>query len=137
MVITKDPDTGWINAGTYRVQVQDEKTVNIFIEPGKHGDIIRKKYWARGQHCPFAVSVGQPPALSAAAASTLPEGASEFAAAGARIGRPIELVEGKVTGIPFPADSEIVLEVHAAAGRSRDARRALRRMARLLRLIGA
>jgi UbiD family decarboxylase len=110
MVITKDPDSDWVNAGTYRVQVQDEKTVNIFIEPGKHGDTIRKKYWARGEACPFAVSVGQPPALSAASASTPPEGASEFAAAGARLGRPIELIKGKVTGIPFPADSEIVLE---------------------------
>jgi 4-hydroxy-3-polyprenylbenzoate decarboxylase len=110
MVITKDPDTDWVNAGTYRVQVQDEKTVNIFIEPGKHGDTIRKKYWARGEAAPFAVSVGQAPALSAASASTPPEGASEFAAAGARLGRPIELIQGKITGIPFPADSEIVLE---------------------------
>ena len=46
MVITRDPDSDWVNAGTYRCQVQDEKTVNIFIEPGKHGDIIRRKYWA-------------------------------------------------------------------------------------------
>jgi 4-hydroxy-3-polyprenylbenzoate decarboxylase len=110
MVITKDPDSDWVNAGTYRVQVQDSKTLSIFIEPGKHGDTIRKKYWSRGEPCPIAVSVGQAPALGAAAASTPPEMASEFAAAGGRLGRPIQLVTGGVTGIPFPADAELVFE---------------------------
>lgn len=110
MVITKDPESDWVNAGTYRVQVQDAKTLTVFIEPGKHGDTIRKKYWAKGEPCPIVVSVGQAPVLGATAASTLGENVSEFAAAGARLGRPIELVKGKVTGIPFPADSEIVFE---------------------------
>ncbi len=110
MVITKDPDSDWVNAGTYRVQVHDSKTVSIFIEPGKHGDTIRKKYWEKGQHCPIVVSVGQAPVLGAAAASTPPEHVSEFAAAGARLGRPIQMVKGKVTGLPFPADSELVFE---------------------------
>jgi 4-hydroxy-3-polyprenylbenzoate decarboxylase len=47
MVIAKDPDSGWVNAGTYRVSVRDKKTLSIFIEPGKHVDLIRKKWWAR------------------------------------------------------------------------------------------
>ncbi|MDX1483230.1 MAG: UbiD family decarboxylase [Alphaproteobacteria bacterium] len=110
MVITKDPDSGWVNAGTYRVQVHDKTTLCPFIEPGKHGDVIRRKYWARGEACPMVVSVGQAPVLGAAAASTAAEGVSEFAVAGARIGRPIELLEGKHTGIPFPAAAEIVFE---------------------------
>jgi UbiD family decarboxylase len=110
MVITKDPDSDWINAGTYRVSVRDSKTLSIFIEPGKHGDTIRKKYWERGKHCPMAVSVGQAPALGAIAASTLAENVTEFAAAGGRLGRPIQLVQGRVTGIPFPADAELVFE---------------------------
>jgi 4-hydroxy-3-polyprenylbenzoate decarboxylase len=110
MVITKDPDSDWVNAGTYRVQVQDAKTLSIFIEPGKHGDTIRKKYWQRGKHCPIVVSVGQAPVLGAAAASTPPQGVAEFAAAGGRLGRAIELVKGQVTGLPFPADAELVFE---------------------------
>jgi UbiD family decarboxylase len=110
MVIAKDPDSDWVNAGTYRVQVIDKNTLTVFIEPGKHADTIRKKYWAQGKPCPMAISAGQSPALGAAAASTLAEGASEFAAAGGRIGRPISLIAGKVTGVPFPADSEIVFE---------------------------
>ena len=110
MVITKDPDSDWVNAGTYRVSIRDERTLSVFIEPGKHADIIRKKYWARGEHCPMVISVGQAPALGAAAAQTLPENVTEFAAAGGRLGRAIELVTGHVTGVPFPADCELVYE---------------------------
>jgi UbiD family decarboxylase len=110
MVIVKDPDSDWINAGCYRVQVSDKDTLVVFIEPGKHADLIREKYWAKGKPCPMAISVGQAPALGAAAAATIAEGASEFAAAGGRLGRPIELIAGKATGVPFPADSEIVFE---------------------------
>ena len=110
MVITKDPDSDWVNSGTYRVQVQNKDTLSIFIEPGKHADLIREKYWARGQHAPIVVSVGQAPALGAVSATTIAEKVSEFAVAGGRLGRPIALVQGKVTGIPFPGDCELVYE---------------------------
>src|SRR4051794_25401113 len=35
LVIQRDPDEGWVNVATYRVQVQDERTLSVFIEPGK------------------------------------------------------------------------------------------------------
>src|SRR5215510_6049971 len=31
--ITRDPDDGWINCGTYRVMIHDEKSVGFFISP--------------------------------------------------------------------------------------------------------
>jgi 4-hydroxy-3-polyprenylbenzoate decarboxylase len=110
MVVAKDPDSGWVNAGTYRVSIRDKKTLSIFIEPGKHVDMIRKKWWARGEPCPMLVSVGQPPALGAAAATGVPHGVSEYDVAGGRIGRAIKLVKGRVTGLPFPNDAELVYE---------------------------
>jgi UbiD family decarboxylase len=110
MVITKDPDSDWVNAGTYRVMVDDEKTLIPFIEPGKHADLIRKRWWSKGKPCPMVISVGQAPVLGQMAAQTLGEGVSEFGAAGSRIGEPIKVVEGRKTGIPFPADAELVFE---------------------------
>ncbi len=110
VVVTRDPDSDWVNLGTYRVMIVDERTVTVMMEPGKHGDAIRRKYWARGEACPIAISLGQAPVLGAVAASTLPAGRSEYDIAGGRIGAPIQVVEGRVTGLPFPADSEIVLE---------------------------
>jgi 4-hydroxy-3-polyprenylbenzoate decarboxylase len=110
LVITRDPDSDWVNLGTYRVQVHDKNTLVVFIEPGKHGDAIRRKYWARGQHCPMVISVGQSPALGAVGPATPGPNVSEYDIAGSRIGRPVNVIEGRHTGIPFPADSELVFE---------------------------
>jgi 4-hydroxy-3-polyprenylbenzoate decarboxylase len=110
MVIVKDPDSDWVNVGTYRCQVHDRATISVFMEPGKHGDAIRRKYWANGKPCPMAICVGQAPVLGTLAATTLPAGVSEYAVAGARIGRPIDVVLGPETGLPIPADGEIVFE---------------------------
>jgi UbiD family decarboxylase len=110
IVITRDPDNGWVNLGTYRVQVQDRDTLSVFIEHGKHGDVIRRKYWARGEHCPMAISVGQSPVLGTIGAATPGPNVSEYDIAGSRLGRPIEVVNGKHTGLPIPADAELVFE---------------------------
>ena len=63
IVIQDDPEEHWINLGTYRVQVHDKNTATIYISPGKHGDIIRRKYWEKGQNCPVAVVCGLEPLL--------------------------------------------------------------------------
>ena len=110
LIINKDPDSDWINVGTYRVMVQDDETLSVFIEPGKHGDIIRRKYWERGQPCPMVVCVGQAPVLGNVAGSPSGQGVSEFDQAGGRLGQPIRVVRGEVTGLPFPADAELVFE---------------------------
>jgi UbiD family decarboxylase len=110
MIINKDPDSEWVNVGTYRAQVQDDKTLTVFIEPGKQGSIIREKYWARGEACPMVVCVGQAMVLSRLAGSASRYGESEFALAGGRLGRPLQVVSGQITGLPFPADAEVVFE---------------------------
>ena len=38
-VITRDPDTGVPNMGTYRVQLHDRRHVGFYISPGKHSRI--------------------------------------------------------------------------------------------------
>jgi len=110
MVITKDPEEGWVNAGTQRVQIHDRNTATVVMSPGRHNEIIRRKYWARGQNCPIAVSCGQAPLLWAASNFALPWGVSEYDYAGGLMNRPFEVVKGKTTGLPVPAKAEIVLE---------------------------
>jgi UbiD family decarboxylase len=108
--IAKDPDSDWVNLGTYRVMVQDKTTVGVFIEPGKDADVIRRKYWDRGLLCPMAISFGQAPILGVVASIAAKAGISEYDLAGARIGRPIRVVSGKITGLPIPAEAELVFE---------------------------
>ena len=110
LVIVKDPDSDWTNIGTYRVMVHDKQTLTVFIEPGKHGDVIRKKYWDKGLPCPMAVTVGQAPILGVLAATSVRSGRSEYAEAGGRIGRPLKVVKGPVTGLLLPADAELAFE---------------------------
>jgi 4-hydroxy-3-polyprenylbenzoate decarboxylase len=110
LIINKDPDSDWVNVGTYRVMVQDDKTLSVFIEPGKHGDIIRRKYWERGKPCPMIVCVGQAPILGNIAGSPSGYESSELAQAGGRLGQAIRVVHGELTGLPFPADAELVFE---------------------------
>ncbi|UCH07961.1 MAG: UbiD family decarboxylase, partial [Deltaproteobacteria bacterium] len=40
ITITRDPDEGWVNAGTYRVMIHDEKTLSFYISPGKQGRLM-------------------------------------------------------------------------------------------------
>jgi UbiD family decarboxylase len=110
LIVTKDIDSDWVNVGTYRVMVHDGKTLGLFIEPGKHGDLIRRKWWAQGKACPIAISVGQAPILGVVAGSDSKAGECEYDQAGGRIGRPIDVVPGRVTGLPIPADAELVFD---------------------------
>jgi len=116
LVIMRDPDDGWINASIYRVQVQARNKVTIqFDHPGRHGAIIAKKYRDRGAPCPVAVVNGEDPALFIAGFEYLPAGACEYDFAGAIKGAPIEIFAGPVTGLPLPAQAEIILEGHLSA----------------------
>ena len=72
MVIMRDPDTGWINYGAYRVQAHDKKLATVMCSKGKHGDMIQKKYHERGQPCPVAVVCGMHPALFMIAGLEIP-----------------------------------------------------------------
>jgi UbiD family decarboxylase len=111
IVVMRDPETGWINASIYRVQVHGPDRVTIqFDHLGRHGAIIAKKYWDRGEPCPLAVVNGPDPALFIAGFEYLPDGQSEYDFAGAIKGEPIEVFEAPVTKLPVPANAEIVLE---------------------------
>jgi len=109
-VITKDPDSGLVNLGTYRIQIVDGKRVTLYISPGKHGRIHYEKYHARGGPCPVAVSVGHDPLAFVAAALEVPTGICEYNYMGAIAGEPYKVIRGPVTGLPIPASAEIVLE---------------------------
>jgi 4-hydroxy-3-polyprenylbenzoate decarboxylase len=111
IIIMRDPDGGWINASIYRVQVHGKNRVTIqFDHPGRHGAIIAKKYWDQGKSCPVAVVNGEDPALFIAGFEYLPDGHAEYDFAGAIKGAPIEVLSGPLTGLPLPAQAEIILE---------------------------
>jgi 4-hydroxy-3-polyprenylbenzoate decarboxylase len=114
--ITRDPDTGWINCGTYRAMIHDATRVGLYISPGKHGRLHRDKYFARGEKMPVCIVVGCDPLSFLTSSTEVPEGTCELDMMGAYRGEPVRCVRGRHTGLPFPADAEIVIEGFISPG---------------------
>ena len=108
IVLMRDPESGDVNYGTYRVSVKGRDRVSIWIIGHKAGRIIAEKYWQRGQACPVAVVLGCDPLTFSAATSGRTGRKYDFA--GAWHGAPVEVLRAPLTGLPVPAEAEIVLE---------------------------
>ncbi len=108
IVITQDPETGEINLGTYRIMVHDEMTTALYISPGKHGRIHYEKHHSLGKPCPVAMSFGHHPLMLGVGGSEVPFGC-EYEFIGAVRGEPVKVIKEEITGLPIPADSEIVV----------------------------
>ena len=88
LVVMKDPDSGWVNYGTYRVQSHKPDVASVMMSPGKHGLIIMRKYHERGQPCPVAVIAGMHPSMVMLGGIEIPYGKNELEAAGGILGEP-------------------------------------------------
>lgn len=109
-VVTKDPDTGWVNLGTYRLQLLDKNHLGTQFIRGKHSDIMLKKYQAMKKPMPVAVVVGCDPVLFLMGAARLSATDSEYDLAGSIRGEAIEVVKAETNDLPVPATAEIVVE---------------------------
>jgi UbiD family decarboxylase len=109
-VITRDPDSGWINVGTYRIMIKERNKLAILMEASRHGRNHYQKYIKKGQECPVAISFGHDPGINLFSGNEVPEGISEFDFLGSIRDEPLSVIKGPVTGLPIPADSEIAIE---------------------------
>jgi len=118
--ITRDPDSGWVNLGTYRVMIHDENTLAFYISPGKHGRIMREKYYAKGEPCKVAISFGHDPLIFLAGGMEVPNGVCEYDWVGGLQKAPVPVILGGYTGLPIPASAEIVIEGESVPGEERN-----------------
>jgi 4-hydroxy-3-polyprenylbenzoate decarboxylase len=109
-VITKDPDSGHLNLGTYRQMIQSDTEVGFYVSPGKDALLHREKYWKKGEPCEVAVAYGIDPGIFVVSSMGFPKNVSEFPYAGGLKGEPVRLVKGETTDLLIPADAEIVIE---------------------------
>jgi UbiD family decarboxylase len=109
-VVTRDPDTGYLNLGVYRMQVHDRQTLGIDLAPGRHGRVIMEKFHSKGKPCPLVAIFGCEPALFISSFYSAPWGTSEFEIASAIRGSPVEVLTGEHAGLPIPASAEIAVE---------------------------
>lgn len=109
-VITQDPETGRVNVGTYRIMIQKKNVVSVKMNMGKHGWLAFQRSRAQGKPLPVAITLGQAPSVFIASASPVPPDVNEYEFAGWLQGAPVPVVRGALTGLPIPANGEIVLE---------------------------
>ena len=110
LVFTRDPETGAVNCGMYRVRLFDGGSAGIRWKRGSGGCGHYEKYLASGREMPVAIAVGVAPALTLAAMLPLPEPFDEICLAGHLNGAPVEMVRCLGSELMVPADAELVIE---------------------------
>lgn len=109
-VITKDPDSSWVNWGMYRLMVHDRNSLGCLFPMQQHIGQMYQKYEAKNVPMPAAVAIGGQPVVPIVSCIQLPSHVSEVEVAGGLQGEPIPVVKCETVELEVPATAEIVLE---------------------------
>ena len=109
-VITKDPDSSWVNWGMYRLMIHDRNTMGCLFPAQQHIGQIYQKYEAKNLPMPAAVAIGGQPVIPIVSCVQLPSFVNEVEIAGGLQGEPIPLVRCETLDLEVPATAEIILE---------------------------
>lgn len=109
-LVTEDPESGWTNLGTYRMQILDNNHAGVQIIKGKHADFMMKKYEKMGKMMPAAAVIGSDPIHFLVSSTLISAETDEYDIIGALRGEPIEIFKSDMTGLKLPANAEIILE---------------------------
>lgn len=121
LVITRDPESGRRNVGTYRMQVFDRKTTGMHWQTHKVGARHDRRAHEQGiDRLEVAVALGADPTTMWTGGMPLPPDMDELAAAGIIRGEPVEVVKCKTVDLEVPAHAEYVLEGYVIPGETRD-----------------
>jgi UbiD family decarboxylase len=110
--ITRDPDSGIQNLGTYRGQIKARRRLGMNASVDFYQGIYQHwlKYRARREPMPACVVVGCPPIISYVSGYKIPDDLDELEVAGALAGGPINVIRAKSVDLLVPADTEVVIE---------------------------
>ena len=109
-VITRDPDSGYLNVGTYRMMVQGKSQCGLYLSPGKDARLHITRSWQQGKPIEVAAAWGIDPLFMLVGSQTFPKNVSEYEFAGGIKGEPIPVVRGQTTDLLLPANAELVIE---------------------------
>ena len=120
LVITRDPDSGARNVGTYRMQIFDSRTAGMHWQTHKVG----AHHYRAGEtgsidRMDVAVAVGGDPTTIWTGALPLPPGIDEIGVSGVIRNEAVEMVECKTVDLQVPAQAEYVLEGYVIPGELR------------------
>lgn len=109
-VFTRDPDSGYLNVGTYRMMLQGKREVGLYLSPGKDARLHITRYWEKGEDVPVAAAWGIDPLFMLVGSQTFPKNVSEYEFAGGIKGEAIPVVRAETSDLLLPANAELVVE---------------------------
>ena len=109
-VITRDPDSGYLNIGTYRMMLQGKNQAGLYLSPGKDARLHITRAWQKGEAIQVAACWGIDPLFMVIGSQTFAKNVSEYEYAGGIKGQPIPVVRGTTTDLLIPANAELVIE---------------------------
>jgi UbiD family decarboxylase len=113
LCVTRDPDTGIQNMGTYRAALKATDRLGVRMSSrigGAGGYLHWKKHNRRGEPMPCAIVVGCAPVAMFTGGMKLAVDLDEMAVAGALAGAPMRMAKAVSVDLNVPADAEIVIE---------------------------
>lgn len=108
--VTKDPETGKANIGTYRMMLKGPAKMGISCPSAQHIGIHFRKAKEVGKPLEAAVVLGASPAIGLASVSKIPYSLEEYSVAGGIAGEAMRLVRCETVDLEVPAHAEIVIE---------------------------
>jgi UbiD family decarboxylase len=109
-VFTRDPDSGYLNIGTYRMMLQGKDQVGLYLSPGKDARLHITRSWEQGKPVPVAAAWGIDPLFMLVGSQTFPKNVSEYEFAGGIKGEAIPVVRAQTSDLLLPANAELVVE---------------------------
>ncbi len=113
LAVTKDPETGVRNMGTYRAGLKALDRLGVRMASrlsGAGGYQHWLKYKERGEKMPCAIIIGCSPVVMFTGPQKLRIDEDEMAVAGGLAGYPIRTCKALTVDLEIPADAEIVVE---------------------------
>ncbi len=112
LLMTRDPETGIQNVGTYRVHIKSPTRTGANFAPMTQKDAGRHWLKCREKGIPLQIAIvnGSSPNIGFCSVAKFPYGVNELEVAGGLAGESIEVVKCKTVDIEVPAHAEIVVE---------------------------
>lgn len=110
VTVVRDPVTGNLNAGIYRIMITGRNTLTMNAAPDHDlGRVIRAAA-QEGRPVEILLVLGHHPAFAIGSQLKFPPEVDAYAAASALLGEPLAVAPARTVDLPVPAAAELVLE---------------------------
>lgn len=108
--LVRNPETGTLNMGIYRMMVKTRNRLTITTSLGHHLGQAIHRGWESNQPVEFAIVIGHHPALAIASQAKSSLSEDSIALAGALLKEPVAMTPAETVDLNVPAYAEVVME---------------------------